>query len=225
MEETERVGECRIGAAAPISLTLALLSFSAMTSVPHEFVTVDMRGLKTALIERSRSQRVTVSSLVRTLVATGLGQDVQVGSLEPSRQPGHAPKSKLSIRVSPAEALRFVNAARAAGLSQAAYLAELIAGAPDGVSNAARLEQLAALAAVNAELSTLSRNVRHLAALLRQGSIRAAQEYRGMLDGIVGDVRRYLSLASTTLADVRSRRLPCTESEPLHSAAREGSHG
>ena len=86
---------------APISQTLVLLSFAAMASVPQGFVTVDMRGLKAALIERSRSERVSVSSLVRTLVASGLRQVGEGSSEESLRNLRCAPKSELSIRVSP----------------------------------------------------------------------------------------------------------------------------
>ena len=220
----EALSDCRIGAAAPISQTLALLSFAAMPSVPPEFVTVDMRGLKTVLIERSRSERVSVSSLVRTLVASGLQQTGEGVLLERSSDLPRAPKSKLSIRVSPAEARQFVDGARQAGISQAAHLSELLAGAPSGVTRATRSEQLAALAATNAELSTLNRNLRHLATLLGQGSVRAAQEYRGMLVTIAGDVRRHLTLASALMAEMRSRRLPPAGAEQTSPTFSRGNH-
>ena len=41
--------------------------------------------------------------------------------------------------------------------------------------------------------------------LLRQGNVRAAQEYRERLDTLAGDVRNHLSLASRVLADLRPR--------------------
>jgi hypothetical protein len=41
--------------------------------------------------------------------------------------------------------------------------------------------------------------------LLRQGSVRAAQEYRDMLDTVADDVREHLTLASSVLADLRPR--------------------
>ena len=45
----------------------------------------------------------------------------------------------------------------------------------------------------------------HLTSLLRQGNVRAAQEYRVRLDMLAGDVRNHLSLASRVLADLRPR--------------------
>jgi hypothetical protein len=48
----------------------------------HDFVTVDMRGLKAALVARAEAQRVSVSVLVRGAVARDLG--LALGA-EPSR--------------------------------------------------------------------------------------------------------------------------------------------
>ena len=39
----------------------------------QDFVTVDMRGLKAALVARAQTERVSVSVLVRTAVARDLG--------------------------------------------------------------------------------------------------------------------------------------------------------
>lgn len=180
-----------------------------MASVPQEFVTVDMRGLKTALIERSRADRASVSSLVRAFVSHGLGQEGEVEVGSSSRYPEPIAKVRLSVRMSSAEIRLIADGAREAGLSQAAFLAERIAGAPPlGITSAIRQQQLAAVVASNAELSTLSRNIRHLVALLNQGSSRAAQEYRETLETIADDVKRHLSASSAVLADVRSRQVP-----------------
>jgi len=55
-------------------------------------------------------------------------------------------------------------------------------------------------------LSTLNRNVHHLVALLGQGSVQAAREYRVMLDALTDDVRSHLQLVSAALADLHPRR-------------------
>ena len=184
-----------------------------------------MRDLKVALIERSRAERVSVSSLVRAYVATGLGRSSVRGPV--AAGPALRPMSvvKLSIRMPAAEAGRIAEGARQAGISRAAYLAELVFGAPQGVSSATRSEQVAMLASTNAELATLGRNVRHLATLISQGSGEAALHYKGMLNTITVEVRRHLSVSSAVLADLRSRRLPAS---PPHRKAHndvEGCHG
>ena len=181
-----------------------------MASVPHEFVTVDMRDLKAALIERSLADRVSVSSLVRDFVAGGLGQHEHETSVHAIRAHS-APRARLSIRMSAEEVRRFVEGAGMAGLSLAAYLAALMQPEREITPGAIRLEQLAALIASNGEMSALGRNLRHLANLLRAGSTQSAQEYRGMLATLDQDVRRHLKLAAQQLADLRGCRAQYVE--------------
>ena len=175
-----------------------------MKTPSHDFVTVDMRGLKAALVMRAQAERASVSVVVRRAV------ERELGLIHAARRPDvdGAPAAstiKLSIRLTGAEAQQLVAGARRAGLSRGAFLAGLVAGVPSVVDGAAgRPDYLAALNASCAEISTLSRNLHHLTALLRQGQARAAQEYRRMLDTLGNDVRAHLGLAS---ADRKSTRL------------------
>ena len=170
-----------------------------MNTVPHEFVTVDMRGLKAALVARAREQRVSVSVVVRHALMKALAVDI--GSSNQATTPV-ASTVKLSIRLTTDEAERLANGAKAAALSRGAFLAGLV----DGVrvlSSGGRTDHLSALIASNAELSTLSRNVRHLATLLARSDMRAAQQYRSMLDSLAGDVEKHLHLVGDALKQMR----------------------
>ena len=178
-----------------------------MNTVLHDFVTVDMRGLKAALVARARERRVSVSVVVRDAVARALPSEQ--AALETSRPPVDmgvpAGTVKVSIRLTTNEVRRFDAGAKAAGLARAAFLSGLIEGV-NVLSSGGRRDHLAALISSNAELSTLSRNIRHLADLLRRSESRAAQEYRAMLDTLAGDVNRHLNLAG----DVLTQMLPAT---------------
>jgi hypothetical protein len=179
-----------------------------MNTSTHDFVTVEMRGLKAALVARARAERVSVSVLVRRAVVRELGLADPIAAPQSDRTSDvvSAPRSvKLSIRLTHAEAERFAAGARSAGLSRGAYLSGLVANIPVLSSGASRSDHLAALIAASAELSTLSRNINHLTSLLRQGEYRAAQEYRPMLDTLADDVRGHLTLAAGVLADLRPR--------------------
>jgi hypothetical protein len=179
-----------------------------MNTHSHDFVTVDMRGLKAALVARAQVQRVSVSVLVRGAVARDLGRaDVAepLPSAAPAGNASRATRVKLSIRMTPEEAEQLAAGARAAGLSRGAYLSGLIANVPVLTSGANRADHIATLVASSAELSTLSRNIHHLTSLLREGKVRPALEYREMLDTLAGDVRGHLTLASSVLADLRPR--------------------
>ena len=178
-----------------------------MNTNSHEFVTVDMRGLKAALVARAQAERVSVSVLVRGAVARELGltksaADHQAASAGATSS---AAIVKLSIRVTPEEAEQLAAGARAAGLSRGAYLSGLIADVPVLTGGANRPDHIATLVASSAELSTLTRNIHHLTSLLREGNVRPALAYREMLDTLAGDVRSHLSLAARVLADLRPR--------------------
>lgn len=180
-----------------------------MNTPPHEFVTVDMRGLKAALVARAQVERVSVSVVVRRAIEHELG--VSNASTQPEADSLTAAPAgaivKLSIRLKGAEAEQLDASARRAGLSRGAFLSGLLANVPSLSGDASgRLDCLAALTASSAELATLSRDVRHLTALLRQGEVRAAQEYRRMLDTLGDDVRAHLSLAARVLAQLRPAR-------------------
>jgi HPt (histidine-containing phosphotransfer) domain-containing protein len=112
---------------------------------------------------------------------------------------------RFSLRMSREEASATLAAARQAGLTPGAFVAGLVAGVPALLGGASRDAHIAALIASSAELSTLSRVIHQLTSLLRQGNVRAAQEYRERLDTLAGDVRSHLSLAAGVLADLRPR--------------------
>jgi hypothetical protein len=171
-------------------------------------ISVDLRGLKAALVARAQAERVDVSSVVRRAVERELGVAVATTELAGELCPRATGATvKFSIRLTSAEAARLAAGAARAGLSRSAYVASLLAEVPLLTSgSAARPDLLAALNASCAELSTLIRNMRHLTTLLRQGQLRAAQEYREMLDTLGGDVREHLAMAASLLAELRPAR-------------------
>ena len=177
-----------------------------MNTLAHDFVTVDMRGMKAALVARAQAERVSVSMLVRGALARDLGLSTETRAHPTSASVGSASckaSIKLSIRLTLAEAEQLAAGASAAGLSRGAYLSGLISNVAVLTSGAGRTNHLATLVASNAELSTLSRNIHHLAALLRQANVEPARPYREMLDTLVGEVRSHLSLAARVLSDLQ----------------------
>ena len=168
---------------------------------------VDLRGLKAALLERALALGISPSGLVRTTLADALGQTDAInvdGSM--SRQlPGKGDRVRLCLRMSREQASATLDGARRAGLNPGDYVGSLVAGVPVLLGAGSRTDHLAALIASSAELSTFSRNLNHLAKLLRQGAFRPAEEYRPMLDTLGVDVRGHLALAAGVLADLRPR--------------------
>ena len=84
-----------------------------MNTTAHDFVTVDMRGLKAALVSRAQAERVSVSVLVRAAVARDLGvaADGEASPMdEPAGRPSSATSVKLSIRMTADEARQLAGA-------------------------------------------------------------------------------------------------------------------
>ncbi len=179
-----------------------------MNTHNSDFVTVDMRGLKAALVAHAQARRESVSVLVRRAVARELGQ---AQSLPPpitgSESIGASRQSqiKLSIRLTTSEAEKLAAGSRAAGLSRGAYLAGLVAGIPALTTGANRTEMLSALTTSNAQLSSLSRSIHALTRLLTQNNVQKALVYRDMLDTLDADIHRHLAQAAALMADLRPR--------------------
>ncbi len=173
-----------------------------MSSASSDFVTVDLRGMKAALVARARADGVGLSTIVRRALARELALDLvpDASTSAPSAVMGRA--IKVSIRLTAAEAAQLVTDAGAAGLSRGAYVGGLVLGI---AVTAQRRDHVAALTATCAELSTLSRNIHHLTTLLRQDSVLAAREYREMLRSLKVEVRRHLKVVADALADLRPR--------------------
>jgi len=186
-----------------------------MAPSSRDRISVDLHGLKAALFEQARARGVSPSGLVREALVDALGQSDSSGSDRVARSAKPIEGLvRLSLRMTREEAFAILAAARHAGLSPGAFIAGLVAGVPALANGASHTDHLAALIASSAELSTLSRNIHHLTTLLREGNVRPAQEYRGMLDTLAGDVRGHLTLAAGVLADLRPRRRSVDQSKP-----------
>jgi uncharacterized protein (DUF1778 family) len=181
-----------------------------MAPSSRDRISVDLRGLKAALIERARAQGASPSDFVRAVLTHALNEPLPSISTCATRN-GDCSSSdgrvRLSLRLSRQDKRAIVFAADRAGLSIGAYVAALVGGIPAVANGTVLADNLAALVASNAVMAALSRNLRHLTSLLGQGSIRAAQEYRETLHTVEGDVRRHLAFASAVIADLRPLRV------------------
>jgi hypothetical protein len=188
-----------------------------MAPSSRDRISVDLRGLKAALLAQSAAKKLTPSDFVRTLLAEALDHGSVSGPLvgNPSVDPSDG-RVRISLRLSASDAASLTAAAKTASLPLGTYVAGLAAGIPVLTHGTDRNQHLTALVRSSAELSTLSRNLRHLTRLLSQGSIQAAQQYRDTLDAVGEDVHQHLRLAGHVLSDLR----PVAARLPPHRPAR-----
>lgn len=214
LDEYQCMDECRIGATAPMSDTPARAekgrSSGLMACAARGRISVDLGGLKAALAARARARGTLPSAFVREALAAALGQGAVIELPRGAEKPPATDTVRLSLRLPRQARDALLSAAQTSGLSTGDFVAGLLSQAPALTDAAGATARLATLTASCAELATLSRNLNHLTTLLRQGSGRAAQEYRAMLDEVGADVRAHLALASSVAAElqplVRPRR-------------------
>ncbi|ACB33057.1 hypothetical protein Lcho_0784 [Leptothrix cholodnii SP-6] len=179
-----------------------------MATSSRDRISVDLQGLKAALLARAEAMHVSPSEVVRQVLSEAL----QAQPLSHRESTGRRTRrsvtgtQRLSLRMDHMHVLALNDAARRSGLS----LGEHVAGLLDGIAalggEGDRVGSLTALVASNAELSTLSRDIRHLTRLLGRGEVQAARVYRERLDSVGDEVRAHLRLASQALADLRPQR-------------------
>jgi hypothetical protein len=179
-----------------------------MAPSSRDRLSVDLHGLKGALVERARLAGTSPSGWVRATLAEALGGSAEpVSEARPLRLEARSlTRVRLTLRMPRAEAAAVLAAARLAGQPPGDFVADLLAGQPAPVPASDRAEIVGGLIAACAELSTFSRNLSHLVSLLRHGVFRPAEEYRPMLATLSEDVREHLDLLTRALVDLQPRR-------------------
>jgi len=173
-----------------------------MAPSSRDRISVDLRGLKAALCERARVLGVSPSDLVRMTLTEALDLPERIAAV-PRRLSSSSGRVRLSLRMSREQASATLDVARRAGMSAGDYVGSLVANVPVLSAGGNRAEYITSLVTSSAELSTLSRNIHRLTALLRQANVEPARQYREMLDTLAGDVRGHLVLAARVLSDLR----------------------
>lgn len=173
-----------------------------METQSRERISVDLQGLKPALLARSQAQGVSPSQLVRTALERALGVPLEAGEgvdrrPSPKRFGGRA---RLCLRMERDGAMAVLAAAKRSGMCAGDYVAGLVAGVPVLLNGGSRSEHIEALTASSFHLSSLSRSIHTLTRLLTQANVAQARVYRDMLDTLERDVRRHLVFAAGALA-------------------------
>lgn len=175
-----------------------------METNPRERISIDLQGLKTALMERSQALGMSPSELLRKALVQALGTPATLERASAVRQPKKRPsdRTRLCLRMGQEQAAATLAAAKRAGMSPGDYVAGLVAGVPVLMNGGGRSGHIAALTASNAHVSNLSRNIHALTRFLTLANVDQARVYRDMLDTLDGDVRRHLMHAACVLAEL-----------------------
>ena len=171
-----------------------------MSADSRDRVTVDLRGLTSAVKAHASARNMTLAAFVRAAMVDALKQA--------EADPFHLPQGgmddgqpvKLTLSVPLRQASWLVEHARAAGLSYGTYLASVIDGtpAPGGLGDAVR-----AMTAATDQLAALSTDLNEFVRLLHRSDFAEAESYRLRIASLSDDVRRHMRLDAALSAEVR----------------------
>lgn len=158
----------------------------------------------------ARSRGLTVSALVRLIVAKGLEAEAPLGVSSAPQVPALASSTGVELPVGlrmPAHyASLLARTARAAEISQGNYVAQLLDGHPPPPVAPDQRENRSALVQSNAGLATLSSDVQALIRLLRQSGSPESTQCLAALKILSERVVSHLAIAAPLLATMKATR-------------------
>jgi hypothetical protein len=165
-------------------------------------VTVDLRGLASAVKSHAAARNMTLAAFARAAMVEALKQ-AAVDPFHLSQGDGldNGQPVKLTLSLPLRQASWLVEHARAAGLSYGTYLASVIDGtpAPGGLGEAVR-----ALTASTNQLAALSADLNDYVRLLRRLNFAEAEQYRQRVVSMHDEVRQHMRLNAALSAEVRA---------------------
>ncbi|WP_157039736.1 hypothetical protein [Aquincola tertiaricarbonis] len=135
-----------------------------MDTSARDRITVDLQGLKAALVARSQAEGLMPSQLVRQALAACLGTNPASTSLA-SGSARRQRSKRLCLRMRPEEVRAVMSSAARAGQSPGRWLAALASGAPSAADAQQVEAQRQALVSMTAELAALRRTLHRMAGM------------------------------------------------------------
>jgi hypothetical protein len=178
-------------------------------------VTLELRGLRERLQALAASHQMTTSALVRQMLIALL--DAESGEGDTRRNfsaiPAGAtaintPVVKVTLRLPASHAIALARRARAADVSQGAYVVGLIDGASPSPVPQDHARTVAALLASTDQLAVIGTDLNAFLRLLGLRSSSELERYRAGILSLAKDVRLHLAIAATLVAELRSARRP-----------------
>ena len=171
--------------------------------VSRDRISLDLRGLGSALRTRAQVRGTTVAHAAREILAAELCR------LDPSRETPDAGGGdtsretvKVTIRLFAADARELRRRARAAGDSYGEYVRTLIRGAPSS-EFPDRKQLLERLRSSTDQLAAAFADVNRLKRLLSGSESASTQAFVGSLETLAQEVRGHLALASSVILEFK----------------------
>ncbi len=171
-------------------------------------VTIELRGMRERLQALGAARKMTTAALVRNALVTLLDDEPRDGdtSRNDTAVTSDGQVVKVTLRLSAAHAIAMATRARAADVSQGAYVAGLINGTPPDPLPPDHAHAVAALVRSTDQLAAMGTDLNAFMRLLRRGSSSEIEGYRAGIMSLADDVRSHIALAAALVAELRSAR-------------------
>ena len=171
-------------------------------------VTIELRGMRERLHTLAELRKTPTAALVRKAIAALL--DDELSDAGTSRNGTTATVDgqvvKVTLRLPAAHAVALATRARAADVSQGAYVVGLIDGIPPNPLPADHECAVTALVGSTDQLAVMGTDLNAFMRLLGRGSSSEIERYRAGIMSLADDVRSHLALAAPLVAELRSAR-------------------
>jgi hypothetical protein len=182
-----------------------------MRTSPRDRITIELRGMRERLHCLAAARKTTASALARQALASLL-DDGPADACHPMHQAtsaGGDPVVKLTLRLSATHAMALATRARAADVSQGAFVAALIDGNPPTPLPRDHADAVAAVVASTDQLAVMCTDINALMRLAKIGAKEEVESCRARVWNLVDDVRGYLAVVSPLMAALKLvRRAP-----------------
>jgi hypothetical protein len=179
-----------------------------MPSSPRDRITIELRGLRERLHSIATARKTTTSALARQALVSLL--DDEPSNADHSKREATTACDdsvvKLTLRLSAMHAVALATRARAADVSQGAFVAALIDGNPPAPLPRDHANAVAAVVASTDQLAVMCTDINALMRLAQIGAKEEAQSYRARVWNLVDDVRSHLAVVAPLVAALKSVR-------------------
>lgn len=170
-------------------------------------VTIELRGMRERLNALAAARKMTTAALARKALGKLIDDEPsehQIGRNDTTAS--DAQVVKVTLRLSVEHAIALATRARAADVSQGAYVAGLIDGTPPNSLPPDHANAVAALVGSTNQLAAMGADLNAFMRLLVRGSSPEIERYRAGILSLADDVRSHLALAALLVAALRSAR-------------------
>jgi predicted transcriptional regulator len=182
-----------------------------MRPSPRDRITIELRGLRERLHTLASARKTTTSALARQALASLLNDEPSEAD-HSKREATEARDDrivKLTLRLSATHAVALATRARAADVSQGAFVAALIDGNPHTPLPRDHADAVAAVVASTDQLAVMCTDINALMRLAKTSAKEEVQSYRARVLNLVDDVRSHLAVVAPLVAALKLvRRAP-----------------